>query len=52
LKAYKLHDRQIRVLLAIDAFLDYMLKLQGKGNTFEHIIIIKMVGIRNEISGI
>jgi len=52
LKVYRIHDRQIRVLLAIDEFLDYMLKLQGKGNTFEHTIIIKMMGIRNEISGI
>jgi len=52
LKVYKLNNRQIRMLWVIDEFLLYMLKLQQKGNTFEHIVIIKMMGIRNVMSNI
>jgi len=52
LKVYKLNNRQIRMLWVIDEFLLYMLKLQQKGNTFEYIVIIKMMGIRNVMSNI
>lgn len=48
---YKINNAQIRTLLAIDEFLNCMLRLQLKGNTFEHTIIIKTMAIRDIIVG-